>query len=72
MILRQGSISVGNIRKVGMQLLQKIRVLHSFNIIHNDIKPANILFGLKDKRNELFIIDFGLAEKQPEILINSS
>ena len=55
-----------------MQLLQKIRVLHSFNIIHNDIKPANILFGLKDKRNELFIIDFGLAEKQPEILINSS
>jgi serine/threonine protein kinase len=72
MTLRQGNISAGTIRKVGIQLLHKIKVLHSFNIIHNDIKPANILFGLKDKRNELFIIDYGLAQKQPEITTNST
>jgi casein kinase 1 len=62
LVLRQGSISVGTVKKIGSQLLTKIRVMHSKNIVHNDIKPGNILFGVKERRNEVFLVDFGLSE----------
>jgi len=31
-------------------MVKQLRQLHQRNIIHNDIKPANILFGMKEKR----------------------
>ena len=62
LILRYGNISIGTVKKIGTQLLGKIRVLHSKNIVHNDIKPANILFGMKDRRNEVFLVDLGLSD----------
>jgi len=45
--MRHGNISHNTIKNIGNQLLNKLKVLHSKNIVHNDIKPANILFGLK-------------------------
>ena len=32
-------------------------------LIHRDIKPDNLLMGLRNKRNQLFLIDFGLAKR---------
>ena len=61
MILRNGKIGVNTIKNIGSQLLKKIVLLHTFGVIHNDIKPSNILFGSQHKRNEVFIVDFGLA-----------
>jgi serine/threonine protein kinase len=40
------------------QLIDILILLHDYNIIHNDIKPLNILI----KNNKLKIIDFGMAE----------
>ena len=61
-MVREGKLSITTIAKIGNQLLQNMKILHFRNIAHNDIKPSNILFGLKEKRSQLFIVDFGLAD----------
>ena len=35
--------------------------MHSFNLMHRDLKPDNLLFMVKDDVNTLKIADFGLA-----------
>lgn len=63
MTLRLGNITVGMVKKIGVQLVNKVRVMHSYDIVHNDIKPGNILFGMKEKRNKIFLVDFGLSDR---------
>jgi len=45
-------------------MLDAIEILHNQGYIHCDIKPSNFAMGLKKKRSEVFIIDFGLAKHQ--------
>lgn len=46
------------IYKIGGQLLELIEILHHNNIVHQDIRPPNIILKAN---NELALIDFGLA-----------
>ena len=41
------------------QILEALAYVHSFNIVHSDIKPNNIL--VRDIDNSAVLIDFGLA-----------
>uniref|UniRef100_A0A7G3AXX9 Putative serine/threonine protein kinase n=1 Tax=Lutzomyia longipalpis TaxID=7200 RepID=A0A7G3AXX9_LUTLO len=55
---------------IGKQLVAAVQYIHNCNIIHNDIKPANIFVNYKDCATVAQIADFGLAstadhEKQP-------
>jgi serine/threonine protein kinase len=43
------------------QIFEGINFIHNNKIIHNDIKPENILF--KENRKNIIICDFGLSEK---------
>jgi hypothetical protein len=45
---------------LGLQLLEKVKVLHDHGGAHRDIKPANLLVDTKEGRFELFIGDFGM------------
>eukprot|EP00049_Salpingoeca_infusionum_P011578 m.202066 g.202066 ORF g.202066 m.202066 type:complete len:329 (-) comp14976_c0_seq14:3589-4575(-) len=45
------------------QMLDRIRLLHSKNFIHRDIKPDNFLLGAGSRCNQIYIIDFGLAKR---------
>ena len=45
-------------------MLDAIKILHSMGYIHRDIKPANFALGRKQDRNQVYIIDFGLAKEQ--------
>lgn len=42
-----------------MKLKTLLKRLHSFQIVHNDIKPDNICFS--PNLNEFVFIDFGLS-----------
>ena len=52
------------------QMLSIIESMHNRYIIHRDIKPDNFLMGLNDKKNQVYIIDFGLAKKYKENVID--
>ena len=45
------------------QLLTTIESLHKAGYLYRDFKPHNCLLGLGRRKQELFLIDFGLAKK---------
>lgn len=55
----KGTMPVGNVGALIVNLLKALEYLHSQNIIHRDIKPANIM---KIKSDGLKLLDFGLAK----------
>lgn len=63
------------ILNIGIELLKRIKTLHSHGIIHRDIKPSNILYGNFStfdisEKNALYIVDYGLSCKY--ICINNN
>lgn len=53
-------------RRVFVQLLQAVAYIHRTGIVHNDIKPENILITRTD--NDVRLIDFGLADDDAHYL----
>jgi serine/threonine protein kinase len=37
--------------------------MHSRHFIHRDIKPENFVIGIKEKKNIIYLIDFGLSKR---------
>lgn len=52
-------LSRNKVVNYGLQIMNGIKYLHDNNIIHNDIKPENILL---DKNDNVYISDFGVSE----------
>ena len=42
-------------------MLERIEYLHELNYMHRDIKPDNIMMGLGENSNTVYMIDFGLV-----------
>jgi serine/threonine protein kinase len=49
--------------QIVFQVATALEQLHRKNIIHSDIKPSNILVQKKGEHSEVFIIDFGMAQR---------
>lgn len=47
--------------KIIKKIAQTMKILHSINIIHRDLKLSNILL---DNNNEIYITDFGISQKK--------
>ena len=48
--------------EIGISMLENLEKLHSFGIIHSDIKPENILIQdkiINGKTHNVMLIDFG-------------
>ncbi|XP_047139831.1 death-associated protein kinase 2 isoform X1 [Hydra vulgaris] len=45
-----------------IQVLEAVQHIHSFNIVHLDIKPENIVLQSKNS-SEIKLVDFGLAQR---------
>jgi len=57
--------SLKTVLRLGIQIIERIKVLHENLLIHRDIKPDNFLFGLNNNRstNKLYLIDFGFCKR---------
>jgi serine/threonine protein kinase len=47
---------------IGIELIDRLKWIHSNNFIYRDVRLDNILMGLEDQ-NVVYIIDFGLCKK---------
>ena len=56
-----GVFSLKSTLQIGIQVITLLKTIHDKGLIHRDIKPDNFLFGLNDKKNQLYIIDFGFC-----------
>ncbi len=50
------------VRKVGIQIIDRLQQLHATGLIHRDIKPDNLLFGIGRKSHIVHSIDFGFCK----------
>ncbi|XP_037930372.1 casein kinase I-like [Teleopsis dalmanni] len=55
--------SLKTILMIGVQLIDRIKFVHSKNYIHQDIKSDNILIGRDDKSTLIYLVDFGLCHQ---------
>ena len=60
--LCQQKFSLKTILLLADQMISRIEFMHSKYLIHRDIKPNNFLIGLSQKKNIIYICDFGLAK----------
>jgi serine/threonine protein kinase len=54
--------SLKTIIMIAFQILNRIQHLHENNYIHRDIKPSNFLIGIGDKKDTIYLVDFGLSK----------
>ena len=47
---------------IGYQLLERLKWIHSKDLVYRDMKPENCLLGFDDP-NIIYIVDFGLCKK---------
>lgn len=55
--------SLKTVVKIGIQLIDRIEALHQRGFLHRDIKPDNIMVGLNEKSNTIYLIDLGLSKR---------
>jgi len=66
-------IELKKVISIGLQLVDRLELLHSQGLVHKDLKPANVCFGLgnsedpsSDNSKILYLIDYGLTQKVSE------
>ncbi|HJZ11052.1 MAG TPA: BREX system ATP-binding domain-containing protein, partial [Acidobacteriota bacterium] len=60
--LRDGSLSLGEVIDIGIQVAEALEYSHSKGVVHRDIKPENILVNrLEPEGVRVRVTDFGLA-----------
>ncbi|KAE8711048.1 Casein kinase I isoform delta [Hibiscus syriacus] len=56
-------LSLKTVLMLADQMINRVEYAHSKSLLHRDIKPDNFLMGLGDRANQVYMIDFGLANK---------
>ena len=61
---------IATVATIACQGLRMLEYIHHCGIIHRDMKPSNFLFGINRKRNQLYLVDFGLAKYYRDLETN--
>jgi len=70
---REGSLTLGEVIDIGVQVSEALEYSHARGVIHRDIKPENIMIVRDDgSRFRVRIMDFGLARGATESKITKS
>ncbi len=70
---REGSLTLGEVIDIGIQVAEALEYSHSRGVIHRDIKPENIMVVREDSdRVRVRIMDFGLARGASESRITKT
>ncbi len=67
--LAQHATQLSSRKRIGLmqKICEGIAVMHSFGVIHRDIKPDNIMIeALPDAQLNAYLVDFGLAENDDD------
>jgi len=59
--LKQGALSVQEAIQVGRAILTALSAAHASDVLHRDVRPANIIVNEGSDLHEATLIDFGLA-----------
>ncbi|HQX50144.1 MAG TPA: protein kinase, partial [Planctomycetaceae bacterium] len=59
--LKQGALSVRDTIQVGRAILTALSAAHASDVLHRDVRPANIIVNEESDLHEATLIDFGLA-----------
>jgi casein kinase 1 len=62
-ILYFNKLSLKTTLLIGIQIINRVKVLHESQLLHRDIKPSNFLFGLEKDTNKLYLVDFGFSKR---------
>ena len=63
------NFSIEEAALMGIQMVYQVKLIHEQSLLHNDIKPDNVLISTQNGQNdslenqEIVIIDYGLAER---------
>lgn len=69
-IAQRGALTLREVLRIGLQIVQGLAAAHAQGLIHRDIKPANIL--LESEVDRVKITDFGLARAVDDIRLTGS
>ena len=62
-----GTFSLKTVLQIGVQLIDRMELVHDLGFLHRDIKPHNFAIGSefqrRDLRNMIRVIDFGFAKE---------
>ena len=69
---RDGTLTLGEVIDIGIQVAEALEYSHSRGVSHRDIKPENIMVVREDPRLRVRIMDFGLARGAAESRITKT
>ncbi|MFD7251360.1 serine/threonine-protein kinase [Streptomyces sp. NPDC059895] len=61
--LGEGTLSVREAARIGLEVLGALEAAHAAGILHRDVKPDNVLLGRHDR---VVLTDFGIAQIEGE------
>jgi serine/threonine protein kinase len=61
---QEGALPVARAENITLRLCDALDYMHKRGIVHRDLKPENVMVEEKNDRDEIKLIDFGVAMKE--------